>query len=115
MMKTSSGKYFIVSSGCTGWNPNAARSASADSIFGPWKELGNPCISKDSLTTYYSQSTYILPVQGIKDAYIFMADRWKPENPIEGKYIWLPLKIKNNKLVELEWKEKWDLSIFESN
>ena len=44
-----------------------------------------------------------------------MADRWKPENPIEGKYIWLPLKIKNNKLVELEWKVKWDLSIFESN
>ena len=41
-----------------------------------------------------------------------MADRWKPENPIEGKYIWLPLKVKDNKLVELEWKEKWDLSIF---
>ena len=112
MMKTSSGKYFIISSGCTGWNPNAARSASAKSIFGPWNELGNPCVSRDSLTTYYSQSTYILPVQGIKDAYIFMADRWKPENPIEGKYIWLPLKIKDDKLVELEWKEKWDLSIF---
>ena len=112
MMKTSSGKYFIISSGCTGWNPNAARSASAQSIFGPWKELGNPCVSKDSLTTYYSQSTYILPVQGSKDAYIFMADRWKPENPIEGKYIWLPLKIKDDKLVELEWKENWDLSIF---
>ena len=41
-----------------------------------------------------------------------MADRWKPENPIEGKYILLPLKIKDDKLVELEWKEKWDLSIF---
>ena len=46
------------------------------------------------------------------DAYIFMADRWKPENPIEGKYILLPLKIKDDKLVELEWKEKWNLSIF---
>ena len=42
-----------------------------------------------------------------------MADRWKPENPTEGKYIWLPLKIQDEKLVELEWKENWDLSIFD--
>ena len=51
-----------------------ARSAVSDNIFGPWKELGNPCTSKDSLTIYYSQSTYILSVQGKKDAFIFMAD-----------------------------------------
>ena len=115
IMKTSKGKYFIIASGCTSWSPNPARSASADNIFGPWKELGNPCVSRDSLTTYYSQSTYIIPVQGRKDAFIFMADRWKPDNPIEGTYVWLPLKVKDNKLVELEWKDKWDLSIFDDN
>ena len=37
------GKYWFVASGCTGWDPNPARSAVADSIWGPWKELGNPC------------------------------------------------------------------------
>ena len=111
MMKTSSGKFFIVSSGCTGWAPNAARSASANNILGPWKELNNPCVSKDSLTTYNSQSTYILPVQGIKDAFIFMADRWNPENPIEGKYIWLPIEIADDK-VEVLWKDKWNLNFF---
>ena len=113
MMKSSSGKYFIIASGCTSWSPNPARSATSNNIFGSWKELGNPCVSRDSLTTYYSQSTYILPVNGIKDAFIFMADRWKPENPIEGTYVWLPIKIKNDKLIELEWKEKWDLSVFD--
>ena len=41
-----------------------------------------------------------------------MADRWKPSNPIEGKYIWLPLNISDNNSIKLEWKEKWDLSIF---
>ena len=111
MMKTSSGKFFIVSSGCTGWAPNAARSASANNILGPWKELNNPCVSRDSLTTYNSQSTYILPVQGIKDAFIFMADRWNPENPIEGKYIWLPIEIADDK-VEVLWKDKWNLNFF---
>ena len=111
IMKTSSGKYFIISSGCTGWSPNAARSASSDHIFGPWKELNNPCVSKDSLTTYNSQSTYILPVHGLKNAYIFMADRWTPENPIEGKYIWLPIEIKENR-IEISWRDKWNLDFF---
>lgn len=37
------GKYYIIASGCTGWEPNTARSAVADSIWGPWIELGNPC------------------------------------------------------------------------
>lgn len=115
IMKTSAGKYFIIASGCTGWSPNPARSAVSDHIFGPWKELGNPCTSKDSLTTYYSQSTYILPVQGKKDAFIFMADRWKPDNPIDGRYVWLPIKIIDDQLVRLEWNDKWNLDIFDKN
>ena len=34
------GKYYLIASGCTGWDPNEARSAMADNIFGPWTELG---------------------------------------------------------------------------
>lgn len=36
------GRYWLLSSGCTGWDPNTARLAVADSIWGPWMELGNP-------------------------------------------------------------------------
>lgn len=36
------GKYYLIMSGCTGWAPNAGRSAVASSIWGPWKELENP-------------------------------------------------------------------------
>lgn len=36
------GRYYFIGSGCTGWTPNAARSAVADSLAGPWTELGNP-------------------------------------------------------------------------
>src|SRR4030042_1169447 len=32
------GKYYFIGSGCTGWAPNTARSAVAESIFGPWTE-----------------------------------------------------------------------------
>jgi beta-xylosidase len=111
ILKTSEGKYYFIASGCTGWKPNAARSAVADNIFGPWKETGNPCMGEDSSLTFNSQSTYILPIQGKKDAFIFMADRWTPDNPIDGKYIWLPVKFTEDRIV-LEWKDEWDLSIF---
>lgn len=72
------GKYYLMMSGCTGWSPNQARSAISDSILGEWRELGDPCIGDSTKTTFHSQSTYILPVQGKKDAFIYMGDRWTP-------------------------------------
>jgi len=112
IFKTRKGKYYFIGSDCTGWAPNAARSATASHIFGPWEELGNPCVGKDSLTTFHSQSNFILPVQGKEDAFIFMADRWAPDNPIDGRYIWLPIMISDDKIV-LEWKDKWILNAFD--
>ena len=108
------GKYFLFSSGCTGWAPNAARLASADHIYGPWTEHGNPCIGTDEQKkfTFHSQSTHVLPVQGKKDAFIFMADRWNPGNAIDGRYIWLPVQFNNDGLPFLEWKEQWSLEFF---
>jgi beta-xylosidase len=108
------GKYYLITSGCTGWAPNAARSAVASSIFGHWKELGNPCIGKDSALTFHSQSTYALKVQGKENAFVFMADRWMPENPIEGRYIWLPIEFNEGKIV-LGWKDEWDQNFFFKN
>ena len=105
------GKYYIIASGCTGWAPNAARSAVADNIFGPWKELGNPCQGEDADITFNSQGTYVLPVPGKKDAFIFMADRWNPENPIDGRYVWLPVLFEENKPT-LRWIDEWDLNDF---
>ncbi|MDA3881112.1 MAG: glycoside hydrolase family 43 protein [Prolixibacteraceae bacterium] len=107
------GNYYLIASGCTGWDPNAARSAVATSIWGPWESLGNPCIGKDAELTFHSQSTYVLPVQGKKDAYIYMGDRWRPRNPIDGRYIWLPIRFENEKPV-IEWHDEWDLNIFDN-
>ena len=41
-----------------------------------------------------------------------MADRWNPNNPIDGEYVWLPVKIIDNKIVKLEWHEEWNLNVF---
>lgn len=105
------GLYYFMGSGCTGWAPNEARSAVAPSIWGPWTELGNPCIGEGAEKTFFSQSTYILPVQGKKDAYIYIGDRWTPNNPIDGQYIWLPIQFEENKF-KIKWIDEWDLSYF---
>lgn len=101
------GIYWMIASGCTGWAPNAARMFSSKSIYGPWEEHPNPCVGKGSEFTFYSQSTFILPIQGT-DQFIFMADRWMPENPIDGRYVWLPIIFENDKPV-LKWQDEWKL------
>lgn len=107
------GKYYMISSGTTGWKPNPARLSVADNILGPWQELGDPSRGDQNQvkTTFWSQSTYILPVIGKKDAFIYLGDRWTPENAIDGRYIWLPIQFEENKPV-LRWFDEWDLSVF---
>lgn len=99
-------KYYLMMSGCTGWNPNQARSAVADSILGSWTELGDPCIGDEKKTTFDSQSTFFIPVKGKKDKYIYMGDRWQPKNAIDGRYIWLPVEFDKNRFV-LKWQNEW--------
>ena len=105
------GKYYLFASDCTGWEPNAARCAVADSVFGNWKELGNPCIGSDAALTFHSQSTFVIPVVGKKDALIYMGDRWTPKDAIDGRYIWLPVLFENDK-PQLKWMDHWSLDIF---
>ena len=106
------GLYYFMGSECTGWRPNPAHSAVAPSIWGPWTQLGNPCVDADKETTYHSQSTFILPVAGKKDAFIYMGDRWKPENAIDGRYVWLPVEFEDGRFI-LRWRDEWSLSIFD--
>jgi len=99
-------KYYFIGSGCTSWEPNAARSAVADHIYGPWTELGNPAGDANHADrTFQSQSTYVLQLE---DTYIYMGDRWHPQNAIDGRYVWLPITFTNEKPI-LNWLPQWQL------
>lgn len=102
------GTYWMITSGCTGWKPNAARMCSAPSIWGPWNSYPNPCVGKNADLTFRAQGTFVLPVQGRKDLFIFMSDQWRPDNPIDGRYVWLPIQFKNG-IPFIEWKDSWKL------
>lgn len=101
------GTYWMITSGCTGWDPNAARMFSSPSIWGPWTKHPNPCVGKHADITFGGQSTYILPVHGMPDKYIFMADIWRPKNPIDARYIWLPIQFDKKGRPYLKWMDHW--------
>ena len=105
------GKYYMITSGCTGWAPNKARMSVANAVLGPWKMIGNPCVGADADITFHSQSTFVLPVNNMDGTFIFMGDRWKPENQRDSRYIWLPIVFNNDK-PEIRWMDEWDLSFF---
>ncbi|KAF0095901.1 MAG: hypothetical protein E1N59_677 [Puniceicoccaceae bacterium 5H] len=108
-------RYWLFSSDCTGWAPNTARLSSAPQLWGPWTEHGNPCLGTGAqiANSFASQPTFVLPVQGRGDAFVYMADRWCPQNPIDGRYVWLPVRFRHG-LPILEWCDAWSLDVFAS-
>jgi len=106
------GKYFVIASDCTGWAPNAARLARSLNIFGPWEELANPCRGTDAELTFFSQSTFVLPVQGKGNAFIYMGDRWTAKNAIDGRYVWLPVQFDEKGIPFIEWMDEWNINFF---
>ena len=80
---------------------------------GPWETSNdNPLTGPGADTTFGGQPTYIQPVQGKKNSFIFMADRWNPRNLLDSRYIWLPVQFKND-LPVVEWTDKWNLDFFD--
>ncbi len=103
-------KYYILSSGCTGWDPNVAQYAVADSMMGEWTVMGDPCTGPDAEKTFYGQSTNVVKVAGKDDAYIAMFDKWNKTDLINSRYIWLPIKFKDNNQIEIAWQDAWDVN-----
>lgn len=104
-------KYYLISSGCTGWDPNPAQLAVAENMLGPWQVQGNPCKGPNAEQTFFAQSTFVLPVAGKTDAFIAMFDIWKKEDLASSRYVWLPVQFDGERVI-IEWMDEWDLSFF---
>jgi len=103
------GRYYLVSSGCTGWMPNATRIHSADSIFGEWINHGS-FFADDSgaaSVSYLSQSTFVAVLGS--DRLLFMADRWNKDDLQHSRYVWLPVDVAAG-TPRVEWQQVWDIS-----
>ena len=104
------GKYYLLGSHCTGWNPNPGRTAVADKITGPWRELGNFAVGDGADRTYEGQTAHSFTVPGKdgKEERVVMLDSWKPQNLMTSQYIWLPLEWEGGKPVA-KYQKTWKL------
>lgn len=112
------GVYHMLGSGSSGWRPNAARYYTTNDLMGEWTYHGNPLSGFNTIdglgpeVTFGGQSSFIIPVQGLKNAFIAMFDIWKPESPIDGRHIWLPIDFNDGKM-SITWHDEWDFDVFD--
>ena len=110
-MFKANGKYYMITSGCTGWSPNPASYAIADKVLGEWKTIGNPCTDDGASTTYDTQSTCVYKVD--EGEYIYMGDRWFSGTLRDSRYVWLPIEFDINGYIYIKKYTNWNLDIFQ--
>lgn len=98
------GRYWMITSGCTGWAPNEARLMTATDIMGTWTQLPNPCRGENAGKTFGGQSTWVLPYNG---GFIAMFDIWRPDNLRDSRYIWLPVEFDADGTPYIPYREHW--------
>lgn len=104
LMKADNGRYYLMSSSTTGWMSNQARVWSADSIFGDWRNDGNPCQGEAASITFDTQSTSIFRAEN--GQWIYYGDRWNGEALYDSRYVWLPVEFVGDKLT-IHWQSEW--------
>lgn len=107
-------KYYLITSACTGWKPNQAEYAVSEHPLGDYIVVGDPCINDEEKTTFHSQSTFVLPVDADKGKFIYMGDRWTPDELGKSPHVWLPLTIDQGGKVSIHWHDHWSLSELKS-
>ena len=95
------GRYYSVTSGCTGWSPNAALYAVSPHVNCGWKLIDNPCTGAEASTTYQGQPTWMFEHEG--QLYL-MLDHWKPHDLRHSGYSILPVFI-DGLTMEIPWQE----------
>lgn len=95
------GTYYMFGSNLTGWFPNDNVYSTASSLNGPWSEWRK--FADPGSQTHHSQTTFILNVAG---TYMYMGDRWTPDNLMRSTYIWLPLEFEGTS-VKMEDRRSW--------
>ena len=86
------GLYYCVGSAMTGWDPNANKYATANSLAGPWSAFKD--VAPPETKTYRSQSAFLLTVVGTtRTTVVYVGDEWRPKALWDSRYLWMPVEI----------------------
>lgn len=59
------GVYYMITSGCTGWEPNGALYAQSRFLLGQWKLIDNPCEGPGYRKTFYGQGADVFEAKSL--------------------------------------------------
>jgi len=79
------GRKYMITSGMTGYVPNKSDSAVADGWEDVFVSMGNPHVADDTNASFNSQISKIFKVEGKRDCFIAMADRWLPGYHVDSR------------------------------
>lgn len=101
-------RYWMITSGCTGWEPNEARMFWADNIMGPWTQVPSPFRGENAKRSFNTQGTYILHLPST-GKFVYMADRWQPNSLSESPHVWLLIDFDADGTPVLVWRDSWEI------
>lgn len=78
-------KFYMLTSGMTGYVPNKSDAAVADSLTQTFASIGNPHPTDASNSSFNSQISQVFKVPNKQDLYIAIADRWVPEFVVDAR------------------------------
>lgn len=94
------GRYYLLTSYCTGWAPNQGKWSSSDSIDGEWEineKFGDE-------TTFRSQPAFVLEKDG---KFIYFADRWGGNGHYnDSAYVVLEIKFREDGSPYIEYSDE---------
>ncbi|MFE5409458.1 family 43 glycosylhydrolase [Microbacterium sp. NPDC056569] len=96
------GLYYLFGSDLTGWSMNDNKYATAADLRGPWS--GWQEFAPPGSRTFESQVSAVVALDG--DRFLYIGDRWLPDDLANSAAVWLPLRLSAGSAV-LEWTESW--------
>jgi len=115
------GKYYMLTSGATGWSPNENKYTIADHIMGPWSPLVNPFertlpTDPDPMKAFNTQTTYVIPVDPANGKFIYVGDMWNGGNFANNgaKYVFLPIEFGQGTDISIKWYDSWTLDLLDA-
>jgi hypothetical protein len=107
-------KYYLLTSLCSGWDPNQASYYTCSKVLGSYTKIGSPCIPSSETKTFNSQPSSIFKVPGYSNGFIYVGDRWNGGGSTKSQNVFLPINMTSDGKMELKWYDEWKLSMFKA-
>lgn len=77
------GRNYVLTSGTTGYYPNATLTHTFEQPHGQWETLGKSCVGDVNNNSFHAQFSSVFKHPHIADLYIALGDRWLNDLPVD--------------------------------